>query len=291
MIINRPGTIFEYDGIQYVIGESVIGTNESEYEGLFGRITEIRNGDDKETENEGPDIYCYFDPPVLPFEIKRLEEVFSDLYEQPKTLDDIALDMVIMAPEMIRPLDDLSTDRTDATIYVLTEDWAVDENQGNNSAVYTDFDDAKRVMLQRLYAEVENGCIARWMSSDDAVVESSESSYECYLDGEYCCNHYSLKIETQKLCTSERFVRELADIHTASCQLEDFLSQVSDWEKLDQFTDEQYNRMIHDKRIPERFQKALGNNDSYWESYWLTMSEVAHEFVRMYLQEKRNDET
>jgi len=51
-------------------------------------------------------------------------------------------------------------------------------------------------------------------------------------------------------------------------------------------TDEQYNRMIHDKRIPERFQKMLGNNDSYWEAYWLSMSEVAHEFVKQYLREE-----
>lgn len=290
MIINRPGAEFEYEGVKYIIGAPIIGTHESEYEGLFGRITEIRDDEDKETENETPDLYCSFDSPIMPYEIKHLEDVFSDLYGSPKTLDDINLDMVIMAPEMVRPLDDLTTERTETAIYVLTEDWAVDGNQGSNTTVYTDFEDAKRVMLQRLYAESEDGCLDRWLNKENAVVESSESSYECYLDGEYCYNHYSLKIESQKLCTSDRFIRELADIYKTSCQIEDFLSQVSDWEELNQLTDEQYNRLVHDKRIPERFQKALGNNDSYWESYWLTMSEVAHEFVRMYLQEGQNNE-
>ncbi len=286
MIMNRVGAEFEYEGVTYTVGAPIVGTHESEYDGLFGRIIEIRDGDDKETENETPDIYCCFDTPVLPYDIKRLEEIFSDLYDQPKTLDDITLDMVIMAPEMVRPLDDLSADRTEATIYVLKEDWAVDGNQGSNTTVYTDFEDAKRVMLQRLYAEAESGCVARWINSDDTVVESSESSYECYLDGEYCESHYAICIERQKLCTSERFIRELGDVYQASCQLEDFVAQVSDWDELERLTDEQYNRMIHDKRIPERFQKVLGNNDSYWEAYWLSMSEVAHEFVRLYLHEE-----
>ena len=290
MIINQPGAKFEHEGVTYTIGAPIIGTHASVYEGLFGRITEIRDGEDKETENETPDIYCYFDPPVLPCEISRLEEIFTDLYDQPKTLDDISLDMVIMAPSMIRLLDDLSTDRTEAEIHVVTEEWAVDGYQGSNTAAYTDFEDAKRVMLQRLYAEAESGCLARWMDKENAVVESSEKSYKCYLDGEYCGNHYSICIEQQKLCTSERFIRELANAYETSCQLEDFVSQVSEWEELDQLTDEQYERMIHDKRIPERFQKALSHNDSYWESYWLSMSEVAHEFVKIYLQEEAHEQ-
>ena len=73
MIINQPGATFTYGGVEYVIGAPVIGTKESEYEGLYGTIIEIRDGDDKETENETPDLYCEFDPPVLPHEIKRLK--------------------------------------------------------------------------------------------------------------------------------------------------------------------------------------------------------------------------
>ena len=50
MIINRIGAEFEYDGTTYVIGAPIVGTPESEYEGLYGTITEIRDGEDKETE-------------------------------------------------------------------------------------------------------------------------------------------------------------------------------------------------------------------------------------------------
>lgn len=94
MMINKQGESFEYDGITYRVGDPVIGNEQSEYKGLFGTITEIRDGEDKETENDTPDIYCSFEPPVLPCDRKELEEVFSSLYAEPKTIDDIILDMV-----------------------------------------------------------------------------------------------------------------------------------------------------------------------------------------------------
>lgn len=40
-------------------------------------------------------------------EIAELEAVFSDLYDEPKTLEDIILDCVIMAPDMVRPYPNL----------------------------------------------------------------------------------------------------------------------------------------------------------------------------------------
>lgn len=64
---------------------------------------EIRSGDDCETENDTPDIYCAFDPPTSENMVLELESRFSALYGEPKTMDDIALDSVIMAPEMLEP--------------------------------------------------------------------------------------------------------------------------------------------------------------------------------------------
>ena len=57
MIINQSGAEFIYDGASYKIGDRIIGTPESEYEGLFGFIFEFRDGEDKETDNETPDIH------------------------------------------------------------------------------------------------------------------------------------------------------------------------------------------------------------------------------------------
>lgn len=85
MIINRIGAEFEYEGTTYVIGAPIVGTPESEYEGLYGTITEIRVGEDKETENETPDLYCSFEVPVLPCEVKA-GRGFSELYSQKRPL-------------------------------------------------------------------------------------------------------------------------------------------------------------------------------------------------------------
>ena len=55
MIQQEIGSVFIYEGTRYVIGEPIVGTKGSEYEGLIGTIFEIRDGEDKETENETPD--------------------------------------------------------------------------------------------------------------------------------------------------------------------------------------------------------------------------------------------
>lgn len=286
MIVNKPDTEFYHDGIYYHIGDSVIATSESEYAGLYGTIIEIRDGDDRETENETPDIYCSFEPPILPCEIEHLEKVFSSLYDMPKKLEDISWDLVIMAPEMIRVIDPEAELLPDTKVYLITEDWAANDDYGSSMSVaYTEFDEAKRKLLQMITEEQLAGCISLWKGNDDFIEESTSTSYECYLKGEYCLSHYHVEIVEQPLYASQKFIRELADLYRVSCQFEDFISQISDWDDLDQLSDAQYERLTHDPRIPERFQKALGNNDSYWESYWETMSEVAHTLVNEYLKE------
>lgn len=90
---------------KFSVGDKIIAT-ESDYAGLKGYITEIRTGKDKETENVTDDIYCCFEIPENNTEIELLEEYFSDLYGEPKTIDELCFDCVIMAPEEIRVIDD-----------------------------------------------------------------------------------------------------------------------------------------------------------------------------------------
>ena len=125
MIINQPGAEFFYENVCYKIGDRIVGTDASEYQGLLGSIIEIRDGEDKETENETPDIYCSFDDPVLPYDIAELEKRFSELYQCKKTIEDIALDEVIMAPEMIETIEQADKQLTKLDIYLVSEDWAV----------------------------------------------------------------------------------------------------------------------------------------------------------------------
>ena len=104
MILKTNGKAYTIDGRTYIVGSEIAAVSESPYYGLIGTITEIRTGKDKETNNRTADIYCSFDIPESKEEIRLLEKHFSDLFGEQKTIDDIALDLVIMAPEEIRRL-------------------------------------------------------------------------------------------------------------------------------------------------------------------------------------------
>ena len=283
MILNRQGAEFEYEGVTYTIGGAIVGTAGSEYAGLYGRINAIYDGEDKETENETPDIYCEFDPPVMPDEIKALEETFSVLYDQPKTLDDIALDMVIMAPEMIRPLDDLHTVRKKVPIYIVMEDWAVDGEHGNYCELFTDYDDARRIMLDKLREEFNSGAIPQWSDTGAYVADTTKESYKGYIEGDYMDNHYEISLLPQSLLLSTRHIQEIGELYEAQCWTEDFISQIEEWEEIAVLSKMQYQKLITNPAIPERIEQQLGRNDHYWEAYWESVSEVAHDLVRQAL--------
>lgn len=64
MLLQENGTHFCTEGKVFTIGGIICANDESEYAGLCGTVMEIRSGDDRETENDTPDIYCAFDPPT-----------------------------------------------------------------------------------------------------------------------------------------------------------------------------------------------------------------------------------
>lgn len=102
MLLRKRGMTFAYGDEIYQIGQWIAAVPESDYGGLYGIVLQIRDGEDKETENETPDIYCCFKPPSDPNIVAKLEETFSELYGCPKRLRDLSLDLVIMAPAEIR---------------------------------------------------------------------------------------------------------------------------------------------------------------------------------------------
>ena len=106
MIINKQGQGIVIDKDFYYVGMRVVANENSDYAGLTGTITEIRTGDDKDTENPGEDIYCAFDEPEEGGSpgITEIEERFSELYGAPKTVGDLGFDEVVMAPDMLVPM-------------------------------------------------------------------------------------------------------------------------------------------------------------------------------------------
>lgn len=211
MILNKPGETFEYEGRKLMIGDQIVANGESEYDGLFGTITEIRDGEDKETENETPDLYCCFEEPATPYEIDVLEERFTNLCGTPKTIGEIALDLVIMAPEMVMTLKDAESQKIQIPIFVITEDWADNDDSGINVWFASDITSAKQKMKFAIKEAKKGGGIFDMRGEEGIEEDSSELSYEIYSEGYYCSSHYSIYIKEDVFTCSAEFIKNLAD--------------------------------------------------------------------------------
>ena len=280
MILDRIGAAFYYEGKKYVVGEPIVANDASEYEGLFGRILEIRDGEDKETENYAPDIYCEFEEPVLKSDIWSLEQRMSALYGERKTLEDISLDLVIMAPDMISTIAEIENNSPTAEIYILTEDWAVNDNYGHSTGAFTSLEMARLSMRQMLTKEKQEGCIPVWEDEADFVEDESDMCYLAYREGFWCESHYELTIQKLDIRMSPAFLREAADHHNIQSKQEDFITQTENWNEVYNLSDEAIYKLRHSKAIAERVDRSLSKNDAYWEAYWESFSAVAHDMVR-----------
>lgn len=105
MVANKSGESVEFEGVTYTVGAAVSVNKTSDYAGLVGKIIEIATDDDMDTDNDYIDIYCDFDEPTDPEVISKLEKRFGHIYGNPKTIQDICLDGIVMAPDEISLID------------------------------------------------------------------------------------------------------------------------------------------------------------------------------------------
>lgn len=280
MLLDKVGEAFYHEGKKYVIGERIIATDASEYKGLFGRILEIRDGIDKETENDVPDIYCEFEEPVLKSDIWNLEQRMSGLYGERMTLEDISLDLVIMGPDMIITIAEIEDNSPIADIYILTEDWAVNDNYGHSTGAFTSLEMAQLSMKQMLTKEKQEGCIPVWSDEADFVEDESDMSYSAYREGFWCESHYELTIQKLDIRMSPAFLRIVADEFNIQSKQNDFLEQTETWGDTYKLSDEAVYNLRHSREIAPKVEEKLNKNDHYWEAYWESFSEVAHEMCK-----------
>lgn len=196
------------------LAEFIYANKNSDYEGLFGVIKQIRDGDDKDTENETPDIYCSFENPVIPHDVDEIEKRFSKLYGEEKKLEDIALDEVIMTPEHISVVHARQIQTDTQKVFLLLEDWATDDDEGINIEVYTTFEEALLNLRLKVREEYESGLVGMWLNNEKSeegeeesennddgklVIDSCADSFEAYLGGFYCSSHYSVSIQEKEV--------------------------------------------------------------------------------------------
>ena len=103
MLVKYLGDSISINGITYTVGMWVKAVG-SLYEGLEGYIKEIRAGEDAATASDVPDIHCFFEYPKSDLLRAKIEERFSTLYGTPKVLEELRLDEVVMAADMVYPV-------------------------------------------------------------------------------------------------------------------------------------------------------------------------------------------
>ena len=102
MLLDKEGQRMIIDGKTYPVGMTVYSTEKSDYSGLCDKIIEIMDGKDKRIDNETVNIACEFCAPDDISRVAEIEERLSKLYGEPKEIDNIALDYVIMTSDMLR---------------------------------------------------------------------------------------------------------------------------------------------------------------------------------------------
>ena len=138
------------------------------------------------------------------------QERFSGLYREPKKMEDISLDEVIMAPEMIEPLEPW-TDRKKKNVWAVVIDWSCHGEHGHLEEICTDYLDAKRKLTEYLAEEFDNSTLLQWQSDDRYATVSEKDSYECYEKEDYQENHYHICLERKDLVMSPVFIREITE--------------------------------------------------------------------------------
>ena len=206
MIINQEGMRYTYNGMTYTVGAAVMATEASEYRGLYGTITEIRDGADRETENDTPDIYCCFEPPLFQEEIRELERRFTELYQSPKKLDEITLDMVIMAPEMVRVISADPKECKACELYLLTTHCTTNLDSSSFTELYADYDAGRFALLQSVREEQQDGCVKDWAEKDALEEECCTDFYEAWHRDEYSEKHFTASIEKLSLTLPQRII-------------------------------------------------------------------------------------
>lgn len=185
-----------------------------------------------------------------------------------------------MGPEMIAPLEHPTQVYPTGALYVVVVHWATDGEYGSYEAIFTERTDALHQFHNDLREEFLVGSIPRWKESSQFVEEESDSSYECYLDGEYCENHFSIALEQRALPLSPAFYRSVAELYRAECLRDDFREHIENHDDFQEFSDAQKETLLRSPDLPQRISNQLEHSCAYGEAYRQAVSDVARTLLK-----------
>lgn len=286
MIVNKSGAEFTHNGKTYVIGEPIYTNDESDYRGLFGTIIEIRYGDDKETDNDTPDIYCALDEPVLLYDKQELEKRFSALYGEKKSVEDIILDFVILSPEMIVQVNSLTNNSPIIEAFTVKEKCC---SQGENqvySYIFTDYILAKQKFNELVAQDYQNGLINVWADDKDFRIESDEDSLTAWLNGNYFEEHYQIYIESESFSLSSPVFEAIGMSYIKEKLKNRFYEQTAQCDSVSNLSKEEYNALCHSDETARKILSDIESDERLQELFWHSLSETSHRIISEYLKKK-----
>ena len=104
--------------------------------------------------------------------------------------------------------------------------------------------------------------------------------YECYLDGEYCENHFSIALEQRALPLSPAFCRSTAELYRAECLRDDFREHIGNRDDFQELSDTQKEALLRSPNLPQRIANQLEHSCAYDEAYWQAVSDVARTLLK-----------
>ena len=280
MILNKPGEEWIDNGTSYSVGRPVCTSCSSEYPGLFGTIEEIRTGADSSSGDEAPDICCTFDLPALSRNVQALERFLTQRRGTPVKAEELPLERIAMKPEMITPLAIPEQDYPKLALYIVDTNWAVDGESGSYEVVFTLHQDALRQFHNDLLEERNSGSIEQWREHSEFAEEETAASYECWLDGCYCENHYKIEVKRREFPLAPGFLRMAANVYRTRRILRDFGQEAARQNEYQALTEAEKKQLLARSDIAEYVMRRLERRVAYWEAYRGAVSDTVRDILR-----------
>ena len=279
MILIDCEDFLMYNGIKYSVGDVVIANDSSIYKGSVGIISEIRDGDDKETENFEPDIYCSFYKSVLGGKEKNPDDF--EMVTQPA---------VIMAPSILLTPAEIKNTKRSKKVYLLIEDVVCDGSIDKRISIYTNQEEAKSILELYVRCSMSYGTLRYLLKKPECIQNSTENSYEAFVMGMYDECHYRIKIEETQVFIDDDCIDEIGKMFVSKILRNDFESQISDWDEILEICDDEYYKMVDNPELTEKIKKSLIADEGINEAYWQNISEIAHNAVQIAVENSKNSE-
>lgn len=277
MIISNSGDVLQLYGIRYIIGDEVVATSSSEYEGLVGKIVEIRDYDDKISGDKTmlPDICCAFNKPMLDVNKEKVRKKVSKKLGREIDFEDINFDYVPLSCNVIVPLSVCKGREYSQTIFVVTEDWVKEYEHGTSTKTFNSLNEAQMYLEVLLKKEKECGMLSN-LGDEGYVMEMSETSFEYYKDGYEANWHYSLCIEEQELDCSDNTMENLLEQGLRRQIRTDILMCVAQWDGVDKLSDDEYKMIEKCTELPEKSYEQWKCDEYFWDAYRESVEIIAN---------------